>query len=210
YENFPIVAIEKLKTVLEQNPTLKGLNVTIPYKEQVVPFLYESNQIVKEIKACNCLKFIDGKLFGYNTDVTAFEFSLKKQLQAHHKKALVLGTGGAAKATGFVLKKLNIEYLNVSRKSSAESLNYAQITPAIFSEYNLIINTTPLGMYPNIGQAPAIPYELITPEHFLFDLIYNPEKTLFLQRGAEKGAMIKNGYEMLVMQAEESWRIWNQ
>ena len=218
YENFPIVSIDKIRSILQNYPQLKGLNVTIPYKEQVIPFLDEVSETVKAIQACNCIKIFNGKLFGHNTDVPAFERSLKRarpddsvgqELQSHHNKALILGTGGSAKAVEFVLKKLNIDYRHVSRKASGEKLSYEQVTPSIIEECNLIINTTPLGMFPDIAMAPSIPYEALTSKHFLFDLIYNPEKTFFLQRGEEKGATIKNGMEMLILQAEESWRIWN-
>lgn len=210
YENFPVISVDKIKAILQNHPELKGLNVTIPYKEQVIPFLDEMNEMVKETGACNCIKISNEKLLGYNTDIIAFERSLKKNLQPHHSKALILGTGGSAKAVKYVLKKIDIPFLSVSRKVSEENLSYEQITPALLSEYHLIINTTPLGMFPDIAHAPSIPYDALTPQHFLFDLIYNPEKTLFLQKGEERGAMIKNGYEMLILQAEESWRIWNQ
>lgn len=209
YENFPIVSIDKLKMVLEQNPELKGLNVTIPYKEQVIPFLYEANDVVKKIGACNCIRIVDKKLYGFNTDVPGFEHSLRKDLQPFHKKALVLGTGGAAKAVAFVLEKLNIEYRFVSRKTSSQNLVYEQITPAIISEHLLIINTTPLGMLQHVPELPLLPYNALTSKHYLFDLIYNPARTLFLKKGESKGAFIKNGYEMLILQAEESWKIWN-
>ncbi|HVT84523.1 MAG TPA: shikimate dehydrogenase [Chitinophagaceae bacterium] len=209
YENFPIVSIDKVKAVLELNPELKGLNVTIPYKEQVIPYLSEANDIVQQIKACNCIRIVDEKLFGYNTDVIAFERSLKKELQPYHNKALILGTGGAAKAVAFVLEKLDIEYRYVSRKSSSQNLTYDQVTRAIINDHLLIINTTPLGMLHHIVEIPLLPYDALSSKHFLFDLIYNPEKTLFLKKGEERGAVIKNGYEMLVIQAEESWRIWN-
>lgn len=209
YENFPIVSIDKVKAVLELNPELKGLNVTIPYKEQVIPYLSEANDIVQQIKACNCIRIVDEKLFGYNTDVIAFERSLKKKLQPYHNKALILGTGGAAKAVAFVLEKLHIEYRYVSRKSSSQNLTYDQVTRAIINDHLLIINTTPLGMLHHIVEIPLLPYDALSSKHFLFDLIYNPEKTLFLKKGEERGAVIKNGYEMLVIQAEESWRIWN-
>lgn len=208
YENFPIVSIEKFKTVLKLNPELKGLNVTIPYKEQVIPFLNEANDVVEKIRSCNCIKIVDGKLTGYNTDVIAFEYSLKKELKPYHKKALVLGTGGSSKAVSFVLEKLSIEYKKISRKPSEQYLTYSEVTPELIADHHIIINTTPLGMFPNVGDAPPIPYDALTGEHLLFDLIYNPSKTLFLQKGEAKGATIKNGYEMLVMQAEESWKIW--
>jgi shikimate dehydrogenase len=209
YENFPIVSIEKFKTVLDLNPELKGLNVTIPYKEQVIPYLNEASSVVQNIKACNCIKIEDGKLIGYNTDVIAFERSLKSQLQPYHTKALVLGTGGAAKAVAFVLEKLHINCQFVSRKFSSNNISYEQITPATIADHLLIINTTPLGMHPHVSEMPVLMYNAITSKHYLFDLIYNPEKTLFLKKGEEKGAIIKNGYEMLVLQAEESWKIWN-
>ncbi|MBS1921117.1 MAG: shikimate dehydrogenase [Bacteroidetes bacterium] len=209
YQNFPIVSIDKFKTVLELNPELKGLNVTIPYKENIVPFLYEANDVVQKIRACNCIRIIDEKLYGYNTDVIGFEHSLIKGLQSFHNKALILGSGGAAKAVAFVLDKLHIEYRFVSRKKTASCLSYEEITPSVISEFRLIVNTTPLGMHPHISELPSIPYRALTPKHFLFDLIYNPEKTLFLKMGEEKNSFIKNGYEMLVNQAEESWKIWN-
>lgn len=209
YELFSIASINELKNVLEKNPALCGLNVTIPYKEQVLSFLNEKDAIVKKIKACNCIKIVNGKLQGHNTDAEGFERSLKKQLQPHHSKALILGTGGAAKAVEFVLKKLAIGFKYVSRKPSVHNYSYTQLTAAIIADHTLIINTTPLGMYPRTSEAPAIPYEALTPRHYLFDLVYNPERSLFLQKGEQKGAAIKNGYEMLEIQAEESWRIWN-
>lgn len=209
YENYPIVSIEKLKGILEVNPGLKGLNVTIPYKEQVIPFLDEPDEVVKKIHACNCIKIVDGKFYGYNTDVIGFEQSLKKTIQPYHTHALILGTGGAAKSVAFVLEKLQIEYRFVSRKSSNHNLSYEQVTPSILANHLLIVNTTPLGMFPHVAEIPFLSYDSLTPKHFLFDLIYNPAKTSFLQKGEDKGAVVKNGYEMLVIQAEESWKIWN-
>ncbi len=209
YDAFSIPAIDDLANILKTNPDLVGLNVTIPYKEQVISFLDEKTPLVKKIKACNCIKIKNGKLTGHNTDAPAFEQSLKEKLEPHHTKALILGTGGAAKAVEYSLRQLNILYKYVSRKPSAKSFSYEQLTDGVMKEYSLIINTSPLGMHPNIVEAPQIPYHALTPKHYLFDLIYNPEKTLFLQKGEEQGAAIKNGYEMLVLQAEESWRIWN-
>ena len=209
YESFSIPSISELTTILKENPVLCGLNVTIPYKEQVLSFLDEKSTLVKEISACNCIKIEKGKLTGYNTDAPAFEQSLKEKLQTHHTKALILGTGGAAKAVEFSLRQLKISYKYVSRKPSAKNFSYEQLTDDLMREYTLIINTTPLGMHPNVVEAPPIPYHALSPEHYLFDLVYNPAKTLFLQKGEEQGATIKNGYEMLVLQAEESWRIWN-
>lgn len=209
YENFPIVSIDKLKMVLDLHLELKGLNVTIPYKEQVIPFLYSSSYVVEKTGACNCIKIMDGKLLGHNTDVIAFEYSLKKELKPRHQKALILGSGGVSKAVAFVLKKMGIDYKIVSRKASEDHLTWDQITTLMIREHLLIINTTPLGMYPKVSEFPLLPYESVTSDHFLFDMVYNPDKTLFLKKGEEKGAEIKNGYEMLIIQAEESWRIWN-
>ena len=209
YDAFSIPSIDELPNILAANPELCGLNITIPYKEQVLSFLDEKSTLVKKVKACNCIKIINGKMTGHNTDAPAFEQSLKEKLQPHHTKALILGTGGAAKAVEYSLRQLNILYKYVSRKPSAKSFSYEQLTNDLMQEYLLIINTSPLGMHPNIVEAPQIPYHTLTPRHYLFDLIYNPDKTLFLQKGEEQGAAIKNGYEMLVLQAEDSWRIWN-
>lgn len=209
YENFELKTIEEFPTLFSTHPDLKGLNVTIPYKEEVLPYLTSVNDVVKEIGACNCIK-VDGKeLMGYNTDVVGFRNSLEPKLQPHHKKALILGTGGAAKAIRYVLSQLGIEYALVSRRKKMNELGYEDIGDEVLAEYHLLINTTPLGMYPNVDADPAIPYEFITPKHFLFDIIYNPEKTKFLCEGERRGAQICNGYEMLIGQAEESWRLWN-
>lgn len=209
YELFSIAAISDLERVLADHPELCGLNVTIPYKEKVLSWLQETDDSVKQIKACNCISITGGILKGYNTDATGFERALKGQLQPGHTRALILGTGGAARAIEFVLNKLGIAYKYVSRKPSAGNYSYEQLTSEVIAAHQLIINTTPLGMYPAITEAPPIPYGALTPAHYLFDLVYNPEKTLFLQKGAEMGAAIKNGYEMLVIQADESWKIWN-
>ncbi len=209
YENFSIPVIDDFNKIISL-PGLAGLNVTIPYKEQVIPFLHEASDIVKKIKACNCIKIKDGKLFGYNTDVPGFENSLNLKLNPEiHKKALILGTGGSAKAVKYVLEKKGISFKNVSRKPSADSFSYEQVTEDVIREFQLIINTTPLGLYPNVVEAPPIPYRFITKNNFLFDLIYNPAKTLFLTKGEEQGALIENGLTMLVNQAEENWKIWN-
>lgn len=209
YELFSIPSIDELKRVLSDHPGLAGLNVTIPYKEQVLSFLDDSNEVVKAIKACNCIHIQDGKLKGFNTDVSGFEQSLTEKLQPHHTRALVLGTGGAAKAVEFVLRKRGIYYKNVSRKPSVHSYSYEQLTNEILADHTLIINTTPLGTYPAVNEAPPIPYEAITSRHYLFDLVYNPPVSLFLSKGQQRGATIKNGHDMLVIQAEESWKIWN-
>ena len=207
YENYPIPSIDELKKILAI-PGLEGLNVTIPYKEKVIPFLYQASTVVKKIKACNCIKIRNGKLYGYNTDIAGFEKSLKKNWNPFlHSHALILGTGGSAKAVKYVLDKYDVKYKKVSRKPSADSYSYEQLTKSIIAKYKLIINTTPLGMFPNIVEAPPIPYEFLTSEHFLFDLIYNPAKTLFLKKGEDQGAFIQNGYDMLVEQAEVNWKL---
>ena len=209
YDLFPIPSIEELPNVLTGNKDLAGLNVTIPYKQQVIRFLNDSN-IPAGVEACNCIKIENGKLTGNNTDIIGFEKSFKVLLKPHHKKALVLGNGGATAAVIYVLKKLGIDFGIVSRKIHAGStLTYGDLTEKIVRENTVIINTTPLGTFPDLNKSAPIPYDAITTDHYLFDLIYNPEKTLFLKKGEEKGATVKNGYEMLVIQAEESWKIWN-
>lgn len=209
YEAFPIPAITELPSLLQSHPQLVGLNVTIPYKEQVLPYLTERSEVVNAIGACNCIKRTATGWKGYNTDVAGFELSLKKSFPDLPQSALVLGTGGAAKAVMFVLQQLGITYKVVSRDSGKSDLTYAALTSEQLQQALLIINTTPLGMYPQLDQAPPIPYEALTPRHCLFDLIYNPEQTRFLALGLARGARIQNGWEMLVLQAEESWRIWN-
>ncbi|WP_207513188.1 shikimate dehydrogenase family protein [Longitalea luteola] len=209
YENFPLASIDEFPALIQQQSDLHGLNVTIPYKEKVIPFLTARSEVVKTIGACNCIKIENGQLTGHNTDVVGFEMSLRPLLQPFHKKALVLGTGGAAKAVQYVLNKLDIAFLEVSRNPvTSRQIAYHQIDATVIKEHQVIINTSPLGMYPNINECPPLPYEALTETHYLFDLIYNPERTLFLQRGEERGAAIKNGHDMLIIQAEESWRIW--
>jgi shikimate dehydrogenase len=210
YENFPLASIDEFAALIQQQSDLNGLNVTIPYKEKVIPFLTAQSEVVQTIGACNCIKIENGRLTGHNTDVVGFEESLKPLLQPHHKNALVLGTGGAAKAVHYVLNKLGIGFLEVSRTPApARQIAYQQIDESVIREHEVIINTSPLGMYPNIDECPPLPYQALTPNHYLFDLVYNPAKTLFLQKGEEQGAAIKNGHDMLIIQAEESWRIWN-
>ncbi|MEO5592847.1 MAG: shikimate dehydrogenase [Chitinophagaceae bacterium] len=209
YDNHSMASITKLPGLIKNNPLLEGLNVTIPYKEQVISFLSAASPVVSEIKACNCIRIENGRLVGYNTDVTGFEISLKAGLSPRHQQALILGTGGAAKAVEYVLKKQGIHYRYVSRNPLPGNLSYADVTPDLLANYTLIINTTPLGMYPNVHELPPIPYEALGSNHYLFDLVYNPAKTLFLQKGEEQGAVIKNGEDMLLIQAEESWKIWN-
>jgi len=216
YSNFSLGEIGELAGVLA-DPALRGLNVTIPYKQQVLPFLHEQTEVVKKIGACNCIRIDDGKLYGFNTDVIGFEESLTGKLKPHHDQALVLGTGGAAKAVEYVLQKLGIKYKLVSRSVHAETnpgsvslpILYEQVDKALLDTHTLIINTTPLGMHPKVESCPLLPYEAIGSRHYLFDLVYNPARTLFLRKGEQRGAVVENGYDMLVLQAEESWRIWN-
>jgi shikimate dehydrogenase len=209
YDLFELKTIEDLPALLLSYPDLEGLNVTIPYKQDVIPFLDEATEVVKEIGACNCITIAGGKLKGFNTDVVGFKTSLETHLLPGHDKALILGTGGAAKAVQYALNELDIAYKLVSRRKTGEGLGYEDIGEEILNQYTLIINTTPLGMYPNVDEAPPIPYQYLSSHHLLFDLIYNPEKTKFLQYGEEQGARVSNGHEMLILQAEESWRIWN-
>ncbi len=210
FKNFPIASVDELNLLLENNPALEGLAVTIPYKQQVLRFLHSAENIPAGLKACNCIRVKNGKLYGYNTDHTGFEKSLVPLLQPHHSKALVLGNGGATEAVVFVLQKLGINYQVVSRRlHDGSSLTYPDLTESIIKDHLLIINTTPLGMYPNPDTCPPLPYQHIGKDHLLYDLIYNPGKTLFLLKGEELGAAVKNGYEMLVLQAEENWKIWN-
>lgn len=208
YENFPLEKIEDIGRLFS-DPLLEGLNVTIPYKEAVLDFLDEQSDAVKEIGACNCIHIVEGKKIGYNTDVIGFEQTLERKLKPHHKKALVLGTGGASKAVCFVLKKKGISYLQVSRTAGEGKIEYASVDEDIITAHQLIVNTTPVGMYPNTNACPAIPYHFIHSEHYLYDLIYNPSKTLFLQKGEEQGASIENGQDMLIIQANGSRGIWN-
>ena len=209
YETFPIASIDQLTPLLNKHPDLVGLNVTIPHKEKIIGFLQVQSKVVSKIGACNCIHIKNGKLSGFNTDVLGFQQSLQKSFPSLPSRALILGTGGSSKAVEFVLKQLKIPHIFVSRKPSTHNLSYEQLTPGIVKESGLIINTTPLGMYPQVVEAPPIPYEAIDSNHCLFDLIYNPERTLFLQKGAERGAKVQNGEDMLMIQAEESWKIWN-
>ncbi len=212
YKAIAIDSINKFPGLLADDPAIEGINVTIPYKKEVIAFLQSTTGSVDKIGACNCIKIKNGNLAGYNTDVAGFEISLKPGLTSKHSNALILGTGGSAAAVEFVLEKLGIDYLYVSRKSnhSAKSITYGQLTKEVMRANKLIVNTTPLGMFPAIDNCPDIPYDFLTPDHYLFDLVYNPAETLFLKRGIEKGAQVKNGGEMLIIQAEESWKIWNE
>ena len=211
YVNFDIPTIKDFPTIIKENDHLKGMNVTIPYKEEVIKYLDELDTTAKEIGAVNTIKLTkSGGLKGYNTDIVGFENSIKPFLKNHHKKALILGTGGASKAVAYAFQRNDIEFKFVSRNASAKNqISYQDLSEEILKEYTVIVNCSPIGTFPNINDAPKIPYQFITDKHLLFDLIYNPEETAFLKKGKEKGAAIKNGYQMLEMQAEEAWRIWN-
>jgi shikimate dehydrogenase len=210
YLNFEIQDLGKEIGILKDDPRLCGLNVTIPYKFQIIAFLDDISEESKEINACNCIKIADRKWKGFNTDVTGFEKSFVPYLQPHHKKALVLGTGGSSKAIAYILKKCGIEFLFVSRKKgiSPGAIHYDDISASLLREFTIVINTTPAGMYPNVDGYPKLPYESISEKNYFFDLVYNPPKTLFLSKAEAMGAVVKNGEQMLVIQAEESWKIW--
>ncbi|MBR4391105.1 MAG: shikimate dehydrogenase [Bacteroidales bacterium] len=216
YQNFDLESIGLLGKLVSENPDLKGLNITIPYKEAVLPFLDELDETANEVKAVNTVKVLNnGKLKGFNTDVIGFEETLaslpfSKNISSFvERKAIILGTGGASKAVQYVLHKHSIEFQTVSRNSRRGDLTYKMLTPEIVKDRLLIVNTTPLGTHPNMDEAPYLPYETITPNHTLIDLIYNPEETLFLRRGKQQGALTINGLTMLYAQAEASWKIWN-
>ncbi|MGB1308716.1 MAG: shikimate dehydrogenase family protein [Oceanihabitans sp.] len=211
YENFDIENINKFVSILENNPNINGLNVTIPYKESIIPYLDKLDKKAKKIGAVNTIKFTKkGKLKGYNTDFYGFKNALKPYLKKQHKKALLFGTGGASKAIAYALKKLNIEYAFVSRKTSKNvQFTYKTLTPEDIKSHTILINCTPLGTSPNIEACPEIPYHAITEKHLLFDLIYNPTETTFLKKGKQNKAATSNGFKMLQLQAEKSWQIWN-
>ncbi|WP_185213249.1 shikimate dehydrogenase family protein [Sphingobacterium mizutaii] len=214
YDLYPLSTIEEFPSLYLNNPEFYGVNVTIPYKQDVMQYLTELSEEAKEIAAVNCIQIRhepDGvKLKGFNTDAYGFEKSLEPLLKPNHSKALIFGNGGATKAVAYSLKKLGIEYKIVSRTKTEDNLSYEDLTEELIQNTPLLINCTPLGTFPKTEECPALPYYAISSEHLLYDLIYNPEETLFLKKGKEKGAAIKNGYEMLVLQAEKNWEIWNQ
>lgn len=213
YENYEIPTIEQLPEIIETNPELKGLNVTIPYKEKVISYLDSISPEAREIGAVNVIKVIHkGKktmLKGYNSDVIGFTRSIEPLLEPFHKKALILGTGGASKAIDFGLKSLKLETLKVSRYDKPNTIRYDQITPEMMKEWNVIVNCTPCGMYPHSDECPALPYEAMDNHTLLYDLIYNPDETLFMSNGKKYGATVKNGLEMLLLQAFASWEFWH-
>jgi shikimate dehydrogenase len=211
YRNFDIDEIEEFPYIIKNTKGLRGLNVTIPYKEEVIPLLDKLSKNAKAIGAVNTITVSKkGKLKGYNTDYYGFKKSLKPLLDKHHKRALILGTGGAAKAVAFALRKLKIEYDFVSRSGNEELFGYADLTKEIFDEYHIIINTTPVGTFPDVNECPELNYKLFTKKHIAYDLVYNPEETRFLREAKENGAKTINGYKMLVHQAERAWKIWNK
>ena len=211
YENFDIEDISTFPEIIKNTLDLKGLNVTIPYKEPVLPFLDKLSKKAALIGAVNTIKITKkGKLKGYNTDYYGFKKSLQPLLKEHHKKALILGTGGASKAVAFALQELQISYAFVSRETKENAINYDLINATTFDNYQIIINSTPVGTSPNVDLFPIIPYEYFTKKHIAFDLIYNPAETQFLKKAKENGAQIKNGLDMLIYQAEKAWKIWNK
>ncbi|QCR23631.1 shikimate dehydrogenase [Pontibacter sp. SGAir0037] len=210
YELYELPDIERLKALLEQEEGLVGLNVTVPYKEEVLPLLDELDEAAAAIGAVNTIKISEGKLKGYNTDYIGFRKELEEFYPEQQRgQALVLGTGGAAKAVKAALTDLQIPYMSVSRKPNADELSYQQLQPATLAQFNLIVNTTPLGMYPNTDELPRLPYNSLSSNHFLYDLVYNPELTAFMQKGMAAGAKTINGLGMLYGQAEAAWNIWN-
>ena len=211
YVNFDLQDISQFQSIFKTSETIKGLNVTIPYKEAVLPFLNKLNKRAKKIGAVNTIKLTKkGKLIGYNTDYYGFKKSLQPHLKKHHTKALILGTGGASKAIAYALKKLNIECYFVSRsKKKGVTFTYSELDKTIIKNHHIIINCTPIGTFPDLNACPDIPYDGLTDRHILYDLIYNPEETKFLNIGNSKNCTIINGKRMLEIQAEKSWEIWN-
>lgn len=211
--NFELPNIQDLPNVLEQHSGIKGLCVTIPYKQDVLPFLDEIDPLAQRIGAVNSIRIVcsenQTKLIGYNTDIYGFSESLKVFLNGLTPKALILGTGGASKAIATGLEELGIAYCFVSRFATKNALSYEMLSPKVIAEYKLIVNCSPLGTFPKVDACPNIPYQLLTADHFLYDLVYNPDVTLFLKKGEEQGAKIHNGLKMLHLQAEKSWKIWN-
>ena len=208
YYTYDIQSIQDFPDIISWD--IMGLNVTIPYKEKIIDFLDEIDDEARKIGAVNTIKIIkNNKLKGFNTDVYGFEESLRPLVETYHKKALILGTGGASKAVAFVLQKLNIDHLVVSRNPNKDQLSYGDLTKNILKNYKIIINCTPLGTFPEVDTFPNLPYQFLSEKHLLYDLIYNPAKTRFLLEGEKRGANTHNGLKMLELQAEKSWEIWN-
>lgn len=211
YENFQLETIQEFSSLLQTHPNLKGFNVTIPYKEEIIPLLNDLDPAAKEIGAVNVIKILpNGKLIGFNSDYYGFKNSLQTFIPKHiNHKALVLGTGGAAKAVVTALIHMGIPYKYVSRHKNTQNLSYDELNESIMNEHSIIVNTSPLGMYPDVDSFPAIPYEYLSSKHYLYDLVYNPEETVFMKKGLDKGAQVINGLPMLIGQAEKAWEIWN-
>lgn len=209
YTNFELQSIDEFPALLRENPWLTGLNVTIPYKTAIISYLDSLSAEAEKIGAVNTIKIVGGKLLGYNTDVYGFTESLKPLLRPKPQKALILGTGGASNAIAYSLSQLNIKNTKVSRTPGSSELSYNEACSRI-KEFGLVVNTTPIGTFPNIEDKPPFDLEGVNKNHLFYDLIYNPEKTALLKEAEKKGAIIKNGYEMLVLQAEKAWEIWNE
>ena len=214
YQNFEISNIDQLAEVIDANPQLRGLNVTIPYKQKVLPFLDEVSKEARAIGAVNVIRVEhrgnSRRLIGYNSDVICFAESIEPMLKPTHKKAMILGTGGASKAIDYALRRLGLQTVLVSRYQRPGTVTYDDITPEAVQEYPVIVNCTPVGMFPHGNECPRLPYEAMNSDNLLYDLIYNPERTLFMQRGEAQGATVKNGSEMLLLQAIASWKFWNE
>ena len=209
YLNFEIPEADGLLEVVRTHPLLRGLNCTIPHKQAIIPLLDEISPEAREIGAVNVIRIRDGRLKGFNSDIIGFMDSLRPLLRPHHRRALVLGSGGASKAVWAGLLRLGLEPMQVSRKAGDGVLSYEMLTPEVMADCTVVVNCSPVGMFPHVDECPAIPYELLSGRHLLYDLVYNPLDTLFMQRGRERGATVKNGLEMLRLQALASWKFWH-
>lgn len=210
YNNYELPDINTFPALIAVNPSLRGLNVTIPYKSAIIPFLDHLSDTAREVGAVNTIVFRDNILTGHNTDVEGFAQSISPLLNATHKKALVLGSGGASKAIIYALSRMSIETSIVNRDERPGQLTYEQLDNDIMDSHTLVINCTPLGTFPNIEDYPPVPFQFLTPRHLVVDLVYNPKETAFMQKAKANGAAVKNGYEMLILQAEAAWRLWNE
>ena len=209
YLNFEIPEADGLLEVVRTHPLLRGLNCTIPHKQAIIPLLDEISPEAREIGAVNVIRIRDGRLKGFNSDIIGFMDSLRPLLRPYHRRALVLGSGGASKAVWAGLLRLGLEPMQVSRKAGDGVLSYEMLTPEVMADCTVVVNCSPVGMFPHVDECPAIPYELLSGRHLLYDLVYNPLDTLFMQRGRERGATVKNGLEMLRLQALASWKFWH-
>jgi shikimate dehydrogenase len=209
FTNYELDKIEDIIPIVINTKNLLGFAVTKPYKQQIIKYLDEYDKDVSTTHSCNCVLIKNHKLIGYNTDIIGFEQSFTTDLKHHHTKALVLGNGGAAQAIKFVLRKLHIHYTLVTRAATPISLQYEQVDQSVINDHSIIINTTPIGTFPNTNECPIIPYQYLTAKHYLFDLVYNPSTTSFMNKGLQQNTIVKNGYEMLCIQAEANWKIWN-